>query len=195
MELMQTKKTSHMDFVLNTFKHMQGNGVKLVYEGEINQSLTKVLAAMTEKKIEEDNEGSSVSKKVYHVMIECLQNICKHSDTSVGNDFIDDYFMNEGILMISEDKERYAVTTGNVVSHENCEKIINTLDSINALSKDEVKAAYMKQMKEGNLSDKGGAGLGFLDIAKKTGNKFQYHVEKINNEKCFFLLKTEITKN
>ena len=184
---LQAKGQSHMEFVLSTFKLMHSNKIKLVYEGEINQSLTKILAALTEKKIEGDNEDASISRKVYHVMIECLQNVSKHADN-------DESSLNDGILMISEDDEKYAVTSGNIVSVINCDKITTTLDSINLLTKEEIKAAYMRQMKEGNLSEKGGAGLGFLDIAKKTGNKFLYHVEKINDEKCFFLLRTEISK-
>ncbi len=188
---MEKENISHMEFVLRTFKMMQSNGIKLVYEGEINQSLTKVLAALTEKKLEDGNEDFLITRTVYHVMIECLQNICKHSDKSqadAGNS------MNDGMFMICEEQSNYSVTTGNVVTSENAEKMRGILDSINALTKEEVKAAYMKQMREGQLSEKGGAGLGFLDIAKKTGNKFQYHVETINNERCFFVLKTVISK-
>lgn len=186
-----SENISHMEFVLRTFKMMQSNGIKLVYEGEINQSLTKVFAALTEKKLEDINEDISITKKVHHVMIECLQNICKHSDVDqkdINNPMAD------GIFMICEEPNNYSVTTGNVISKDKAEKMIGVLDSINSLTKEEVKAAYMKQMREGQLSDSGGAGLGFLDIAKKTGNKFQYHVESMKNDKCLFVLKTVISK-
>ena len=191
MEKKEISNMSHMEFVLSTFKMMQSNGIKLVYEGEINQSLTKVLAALTEKKLEDVNEDVNITRKVYHVMIECLQNICKHS---APNQTDESFPLTDGIFMISEEPNNYSVTTGNVISNEKVEKMKEILNSINSLTKEEVKAAFMKQMREGSLSEKGGAGLGFLDIAKKTGNKFQYHVEQINDENCFFVLKTEISK-
>lgn len=187
-----TNETSYMDFVLKFHKAMQSKRVKLVYEGEINQSLTKAFSTLTEKKLEGAQEDASTAKKVYHVMVECMQNICKHSDNSQRNP---DGLAGHGILMIDEGDNTYSITTGNVVTKEKSQQTSNILDSINALSREEIKAAYVKQMKEGRLSDKGGAGLGFLDMAKKTGNKFQYHVENLNEEKDFFILRTIISKN
>lgn len=185
-------ETNYMDFVLKFHKAMQSRRIKLVYEGEINQSLTKAFAALTEKKLEDGKEDLSTTKKVYHVMVECLQNICKHSDDSQKDN---DGLVGHGIFMIDEENGSYSITTGNIISREKYENIKMTLDSINSLTKEEVKAAYVKQMKEGKLSGKGGAGLGFLDMAKKTGNKFQYHIEDLSDNKHFFILKTIISKN
>jgi len=185
------EKINHMEAVVLTYKMMHNYGIKLIYEGEINQSLTKVLAALTEKKLEDGNEDAAVTRKVYHVMIECLQNLCKHSDAK--KDDNSEIVANE-IFMISEDKSNYVITTGNMVNNSNLEKIRVTIDTINSFSKEELKAAYVKQMKEGSYSEKGGAGLGFLDIAKKTGNKFEYHIERLTNDSSFFVLKTNITK-
>lgn len=187
-----TNETNYMDFVLKFHKVMQSRKVKLVYEGEINQSLTKAFAALTEKKLEDGKEDLSITKKVYHVMVECLQNICKHSDDSQKDS---EGLVGHGIFMIDEESGCYAITTGNIISQEKYESIKATLDSINALTREEIKAAYVKQMKEGKLSDRGGAGLGFLDMAKKTGNKFQYHLENLGGNKHFFILKTIISKN
>lgn len=75
-----------------------------------------------------------------------------------------------------------------------CQEIINPI--ISHFYNSEInRTAHIKQMKEGRFSDKAGAGLGFLDMAKKTGNKFQYHIENVNSEKDFFILKTSVSKN
>jgi hypothetical protein len=50
-------------------------------------------------------------------------------------------------------------------------------------------------MRETAISEKGGAGLGFIDIARKTGNPLEYHFEPIDEKNSFFLLKTSINKN
>jgi len=44
------------------------------------------------------------------------------------------------------------------------------------------------------LSEKGGAGLGFIDIARKTGQKLVYSFLKIDEEKSFFVLTTTILR-
>ena len=49
-------------------------------------------------------------------------------------------------------------------------------------------------MKMGKLSAKGGAGLGFIDIARKSGNKLEYFFKEINSYSSFFILTTKVSR-
>ena len=51
---------------------------------------------------------------------------------------------------------------------------------------------YKQQIKSGSLSDRGGAGLGLIDIARKTGKKLEYQFLTLNEEYLYFILKVEI---
>ncbi|MCZ6898904.1 MAG: DUF6272 family protein, partial [Bacteroidetes bacterium] len=44
------------------------------------------------------------------------------------------------------------------------------------------------------LSEKGGAGLGFVDMARKSGHKLEFGFETMNDEFSFFSLKSVISK-
>ena len=48
------------------------------------------------------------------------------------------------------------------------------LDHINSLDLDGIKALYKEKIKASRLSETGGAGLGFIDMVKKTKNKLVY---------------------
>ena len=50
-------------------------------------------------------------------------------------------------------------------------------------------------LSNGEMSDKGGGGLGFIDIAKKSGEKLNYHIRKIDEKYSFFTLTVKIIKN
>jgi hypothetical protein len=54
---------------------------------------------------------------------------------------------------------------------------------------------FKQQIKESSLSDKGGAGLGLIDIAKKTGSKLSYQFKEINELVSFFILTSTIKRN
>jgi hypothetical protein len=69
------------------------------------------------------------------------------------------------------------------------------LEQVNSLDKDELTELYKKQIKEGRLSEKGGAGLGFIDIKRKTGRNLEYHFLPINDVSSFFLLTSTISRN
>lgn len=181
-----------LEFVYSFYKTMKDHEVKLVYEGEVTHQITKAFTSLTETNMESEEENPSTQKKVFHVMVECLQNISKHAETVNADDMKKD---GRGIFMLSKDAESYNITTGNVLSSNKVDTIREMLDQINGLDKDGLKQLYKQQIKEGRLSNKGGAGLGFIDIAKKTGNKLYYNFLTINDDCSFFVFTTKITRN
>jgi len=96
--------------------------------------------------------------------------------------------------MISKDDTEYNVTTGNVINNDKIPKLREILENINSLDQDGLKTLYKQQMREGRLSDRGGAGLGFIDIARKTGQKLIYSFLTINEKRSFFVLTSTISR-
>jgi coenzyme F420-reducing hydrogenase delta subunit len=181
-----------LEFVYDFYRSMKAHEITLVYEGEITHQITKAFTSLTESNMAKESEANSVQKKVFHVMVECLQNISKHADTFGSDDFL---FAGRGIFMVSKGKKDYHVTTGNVIENDKIEELTEMLNHINSLDKEGLKQLYKSQMKEGRLSEKGGAGLGFIDIARKTGNKLEFHFLPIDEESSFFLLTSSVSRN
>lgn len=181
-----------LEFVYDFYRSMKAHEITLVYEGEITHQITKAFTSLTESNMAKEEESNTVQKKVFHVMVECLQNISKHADTFGSDDYI---FAGKGIFMVSKGKQDYHVTTGNVIENRKIEELTSMLEEINSLDKDGLKQLYKTQMREGRLSEKGGAGLGFIDIARKTGNKLEYHFLPIDETSSFFLLSSSISRN
>lgn len=165
--------------------------IQLVYEGEITHQITKAFTSLTETNMELEEESHSTQKKVFHVMVECLQNVGKHADVVDSNEIRKD---GRGIFLLCKNDTEYTITTGNVLSKNKTQEMTEVLEKINNLDKDGLKQLYKQQIKEGRLSNKGGAGLGFIDIAKKTGNKLHFNFLPINDEFSFFVLTSKITR-
>ena len=156
---------------------------------EINQEITNVFSEMAEAGM--DSEHETTKKRVYHVMVECLQNICKHADEK---EFTEDIGRGKGILLVGNDSEQYSITTGNIISNENISGLAEMLDRINAMNPDEIKKTYKQMIRDARLSDKGGAGLGFIDMVKKTGNPIEYLVHQIDDEKSFLVIVSRVNR-
>jgi hypothetical protein len=178
-----------LEFVYEFYKSMKAHEITLVYEGEITHQITKAFTSLTESNMAKEDEPATVQRKVFHVMVECLQNISKHADDFTSSDFL---FSGRGIFLVSKGDNEYSVTTGNAVDNDRIEELTEMLESINKMNKEELKDLYKKQMKEGRLSDKGGAGLGFIDIKRKTGRDLEYHFLPISDDTSFFLLTSTI---
>ena len=183
--------TSFLEFVYSFYKTMEDHEITLVYEGEVTHQITKAFTSLTETNMQKDEESNSTQKKVFHVMVECLQNISKHADNLEGENINRE---GRGIFMVSKGESEYSVTTGNILENPKATLIAETLDKINKLDHDGLKKLYKQQIKEGRLSNKGGAGLGFIDIAKKTGQAINYNFLNIDDNFSFFVLTSKILR-
>ena len=192
-----TNRSEYMNFVVKFHKMMLDKKLTLAYEGEVTQEITKAFTSMTEKNLDKVEEDGKIKKKAYHVMVECLQNISKHADddAQTASDSLEEGLAKTGIFLIGNDQNQYFITSGNGISNENIPALKSLIDNINSLNQDELKQLHKEKMRETAISDKGGAGLGFIDIARKTGNPLEYHFEPIDENNSFFLLKTIISRN
>jgi hypothetical protein len=96
--------------------------------------------------------------------------------------------------MISRDNDGYLIVTGNYIANENVTGMKNRLDEVNALTKDELKDYYKQILNNGEMSLKGGGGLGMIDIARKTGQKLGYNFERIDEKVSFFSLNIRVSQ-
>ncbi|HSZ72135.1 MAG TPA: SiaB family protein kinase, partial [Cytophagaceae bacterium] len=182
-------KTSSMKYVHQLHKTMVDNSLILVYEGEFTQEITKSVLSMAERNLDYMEEESSTKKKVFNVMVECLQNICKHTDKVA-----DDKLWNSAIFMIAKDSEYYSIVSGNAIENTAISFLEEKLEQINSLDREGLKHLYKDMLVKAQLSEKGGAGLGFVDIARKSGQKLEYYFDPINDQSSFFCFKTKIAR-
>lgn len=175
-----------LDFVANIRGKMRKHEFLMIYEGTFSQSLTRAVLALTEKKMEQDGEDRKIKRKVFNVMVECLQNISKHGDSAID--------MNQSIFLIGQNKEGYIISTGNAIEIEEIGALENKLLAINNMEQDELKDLYRSLMAHGEYSDKSGAGLGLIDIARKSGEELEFQFFDLDENTKFFALSTKIIK-
>ena len=180
-----------LQFVYNFYKGMKTHEITLAYEGEINHQIMKAFTTLAQGKMSKEAETAQVQKRVYHVMVECLQNISKHAFHS---DIKPESELNRGILLVIKNEAEYKITTGNVIESEHQEELNSMLSQINKLDKADLDKLYVTQLKEGEISKKGGAGLGFIDIKRKTGQKLEFHFFPVDQNYTFFLLTSRIPR-
>lgn len=179
-----------LNYIFDLHKTLADQNIILVYEGEFTQEITKSVLSMAEKNMDTTNEDLNIKKKVFNVMVECLQNICKHSEEfgSERDDF------NTAIFMIGKELNTYKITSGNVIYNNKIDGLKAKLEMINSLDKDGLKELYKNTLSSSELSDKGGAGLGFIDMARKSGHKLSFEFSKIDEHISFFALQSNISR-
>lgn len=181
----------HIAFIYDIHKRMREKELILVYEGEFSQDITKAFVSLAEQNLDKNKEDRSVKRKVFNVMVECLQNIVKHSDPIEEEEAV----THASIFMVGRQGNDYIVSSGNPIVNEKAPELSSFLDKINSLDKEELKKFFKEELKKSRISDKGGAGLGFIDMAKKTGSKLDYYIQRIDERYSFFSFQTKISRS
>ncbi len=159
--------------------------------GNISQDTTKDFSKKLEEKLLTDGVESKVIRKIYHAVVESLQNVMRHAhDTESGAPQGSD--ASEGGFIISGSEMKLMVSTCNAIPTDAVEKVKSMIDYFNSLDEAQIKEEYKKMVKEARISDKGGAGLGLIDMIKKTKNKIKYHFEEINDNCSLIILTSSV---
>lgn len=180
-----------MEVSLDTFKKvhsiMNEQNTVLVYVGDFDQEIIKSMLNYIEEKLESSGIDEMIKRKIFNVMVEMLQNISKHQYMEVAN--------TKSIFLILEEDDSFLLITGNLIEKSKKTVVSEKIDMINSLNPDELKAHYKKARLASRISDVGGAGLGFIDMARKTGNKLEYEYHFIESDSYdYFTLQTKINK-
>ena len=168
---------------------MEKDDIMLSFKGNVTSDLLTSVLQIMESKMDKLNEPSKTKRKVYNIMVEALQNLYHHLERqsqSVPSGH------NTVIFMIGKTKDTYSVFTGNYIKNENAEILKARLEKINSLDQDELKSYYKEVLNNGMMSEKGGGGLGMIDIARKSGQKLGFDFQKIDDEYSFYSLNINI---
>ena len=170
------------------FQRINNDDFEYVYRGYFTHNITKKILFLADTNIAKVTYQSTLQKRIYYIMGEGLQNITRHQD-EIANLNTEKY---PGIFAIQKNGERYYISTGNIVANDKIPALKEKLDTINSLNPDELKKFHREMLTSGSMSDKGGAGLGLIEMSRKSGNKLLYSFEQLDNEYTYFYLQTLI---
>jgi hypothetical protein len=173
------------------YERMERNKIMLSFKGDITSELLTSVLQIMESKLENMQEEPKIKKKVYNVLVECLQNLYHHLDVESGGE--DPAKYRSAIFMIGKIGAEYSIYTGNYIFNENVPPLRDKLNRINVMSKDELKEYYKEILNNDEFSQKGGGGLGMIDIARKSGQKLNFQFMPVDNRYSFFSLNIKIS--
>lgn len=162
------------------------NKLIMVYSDHITSNSYEHLLHLAEDKLKHLNTDLKNKKKILHILVEAMQNIAKH-----GHKDDDDTVASLFVIGLN-DSSNFFVICGNTVTNESKQYLTDKLNHLNTLDATELRAAYRQTINTQEFSHKGGAGLGFIDIMRKSQSKLHYHFTPINKEHSFFTFKVNI---
>lgn len=169
----------------NLSKAIYKDALTLAYAGRFSDTLTDKIIGLAEVYLESSQELNRLRNKTGFLVAECFQNVVRHStreaeqvENPAGKESFLIRFHNSKVFIASE----------NTLPNEEVNDLRRKLDDVNQYDRDELKAMYMESLEKGALSKKGGAGLGLIEMARKTGNKLHYSFMSVDSHTSAFYL-------
>jgi|SRR5690554_2407566 len=133
------------------------------FVGDLNTGYANAISSKLEQLIESKITDKQARKRFYTAYIEAIQNIRIHGCTDESNRV-------PGGVTIYTDGEKICGVFLNIIEKSRGPVLMKRYNYINNLTRDELKKVYLKQMMNGEMSEKGGAGLGIITIVLRSQN-------------------------
>lgn len=170
-------------------EHFTKQRILLCFNGPISRSLIEEIGTALKNYLQAEQAQPSAATDVFATYIEMSQNI-RHYSTSR------DYGDLEGsatVIIARDEADRYTVSAGNVVELADGRALVARVAALAQLDKIQLKAAYKEQLrKPRDASATTGAGLGLLDIARRSSSPLVASLTELTGDRAFFSLRATI---
>ncbi|GBF50911.1 hypothetical protein LPTSP4_24380 [Leptospira ryugenii] len=164
------------------YKTVSDHRLLIHFKGALYQDILTELGSI----IQTSMKGETKLKKIFAVFVELAQNILHYSLERIVNP--DESTSGVGMIVVTERPEGYYVSSGNYISSSKIESMKEKIEFINGLSPEDKKAYYTKQLRADRPDDSKGAGVGLIDISRKSDGPLVYSIEDVPEGKSFFTL-------
>lgn len=165
-----------------------GSETILSYRGNSLDNTLDSLLELAEYKLQQQTSTEkSIRRKLFKILVETLQNTYLHLDNPTSTEEFPIDFS------ISKDNYTYTVYAGNPIRKSKVEALRARIDRLNAMSLSELKEYYRRKLSAGQVSHHGGAGLGFVDIIRRSGKKIAYKFKPVNKDYSYFSLQVKVS--
>lgn len=164
------------------------SGIIYSYQGKLTFDIIENI--LTEFKSAKEIEALDLifRKRIYSIMVECLENTYRHNvykPRKLRHDVVE--------LSVIKDNDIFIIEVGNYISVDKISTLKQKVEQVNKLNREEISKLYRTCITKASISEKGGAGLGIIEIARNSRNRIEYHITNEDKEVSYLELKIVVS--
>ena len=177
--------------VYDFYRKMEDENIILSFKGSFSEELLTSILHIVESKMDSMGVPNPKKKRVFNVLVECFQNLYHHIEI-FGEEEALKKQQKSALIMVKYQNEKFTITTGNFLTQEGIPELKEKLDQINTMDREDLRDLYRTKLEQDGRTEKGTAGLGLIDIARKSKNKLEYEIIDVTESIGFFCLNVVI---
>jgi len=177
--------------LINLQKDLDNYGIIMSFSGVFSQGIIVEIGEAMKNYLKSQKDVSSKRLSVFSVFIEQTQNIKNYLYEKSKINY-DKELIESGIIVVGKNDDLFFVYSGNLIENSDEKNLIEKIEFLNKLDKNELKKLYKEQVRKERPEGINNAGLGLIEMARKTSNQIEYHVSKKNEKYSYFTLKVTL---
>ncbi|MFO8032286.1 MAG: SiaB family protein kinase [Desulfohalobiaceae bacterium] len=173
------------------YQQLQEKGIIFSFSGPISQSLLEGIGQTLKQKMSLEETSTNIIHKVFSIFVELMQNIINYSAQRVTVEEAEQE-ISYGVLLVGREQEHFYILSGNYIQKEQEAALQDKLTRIKSMDKAELKQYYKQQRRMQADDASKGAGLGFIEMARKASQPIEFEIADIENGYSFFVVKAVI---
>lgn len=171
--------------VFDLFNLLRADNLSLFYQGVTDDDITDKLISLSDENIRSQTELERIRTRVSFAISECFQNIIRHRDVPVERE---KQHNRPSMFMVRNIGRNYYIGSANLVKKEKGLQLKRQLRDLHKLSREELRQMYLKMLPESDFSEKGGAGLGLIEMARKSKQNFEFDFLSLSRYLSLFFM-------
>jgi predicted DNA-binding protein (UPF0278 family) len=169
----------------------EASNMMFFFKGELSSAVFAEIIDLLEENLKKSEIERLIEKKIFYIVQEALQNTQNYVEQEPLLDVV--HRMAE--LKVERKKKKYSIKISNYMIGSQVQKLSEHIDKVNKMSQKELRDFYLEILSNQEFSAKGGAGLGVIEIARRSGQKLKYSLKKVTENYCLFNLEISIPFN
>ena len=166
-------------------------GAQIAFCGSFSHGIIEELGLAVRKYLENGSVQKSALMDVFSVYVEAAQNVRNYTVRRLSAG-ADPQLAPSSILVIARKGDRFEVRVGNAVLAEDAAPLVDRVDRLASLDKAGLKALYKEQLRRERPAGETGAGLGLIDMARRSSAPLQCELTPLPDGHAYFSLRVVI---
>ena len=172
--------------------YLQQQGIVFCYSGYMTEQILTGIGDAVKRKMEVEDTDRKTARSVFSVFVEQVQNVIRYSAEKEPDDPNLESDLRYGVLTVGRIDDKFFISCGNLVEQKDVDRLQSSLAHIQGLDQDGLKALYKETLRGETPEGSKGAGVGFIDIARRATQGIEFDFTKLDDGRSYFCLKAYV---
>ncbi len=168
------------------------SGIIFSFVGYVSEGILFALGDALKQKMALDDADENLTKRVFSVFVEQVQNIIRYSTDRVVGETDRPVELSSGLVAVGREGERFFVVCGNTINRSEVPRLRERLEHLRGLDGDAIRKFYRQKLREPSEENSRGGSIGLIEIARRASEPLQFDFLDLPDDQSFFALKAYI---